>query len=212
VPVLFEGGANEPFHLESARGTASAVDPEGVSNTPGPAIPPAGPRGALAAAARAVRPPTVPAPDGPAETTTPELSCRVLVADDNQDAASSLALWLQLHGHEVREVHDGAQALAAIEAFRPRVSILDIGMPSVSGIDVARQVRRQPWGQGMVLIALTGWGQLEDRRRSEEAGFDHHLVKPVDPAALQGLLKEIDRGVPPAGALHNGSDAGIGSR
>jgi two-component system CheB/CheR fusion protein len=113
---------------------------------------------------------------------------RILLADDNPDAADSLARLLQLEGNEVRIARDGEEALKAAESFRPEVVILDIGMPKLNGYDVALRLREQSWGQALLLIALTGWGQVEDRRRSSAAGFDHHLVKPVDPAALVKLL------------------------
>ena len=98
---------------------------------------------------------------------------------------------LQLMGTAVQIVHDGPAALAAIPGFRPTVILLDIGMPGMDGHEVARRVREQPELQDMTLIAMTGWGQAEDRRRSQEAGFDHHLVKPVDPNALQKLLASL---------------------
>ncbi len=113
---------------------------------------------------------------------------RILVADDNQDAATSLALLLRIMGHETRTAHDGLEALDAAAAFRPDVTLLDIGMPQLNGYDVCRRIRQQAWGKGMVLIALTGWGQEDDKRQAQEAGFDHHLTKPVDPAALEKLL------------------------
>ena len=113
---------------------------------------------------------------------------RILVADDNVDAAESLALLLQMMGHKVHTVHDGLAAVEAAAAFRPDIVLLDIGMPKLNGYDAARQIRGQPWGTGVLLVALTGWGQEEDKRRSQEEGFDHHLVKPVDPSALQELL------------------------
>jgi CheY-like chemotaxis protein len=113
---------------------------------------------------------------------------RVLVVDDNVDAAESLAVLLRLEGHEVRVAHDGPAALAAVEADPPDLVFLDIGMPVMNGYDVARRLRRRPGLGGLVLVAVTGWGQEEDRRRSREAGFDHHLVKPVEPDALHPLL------------------------
>jgi PAS domain S-box-containing protein len=113
---------------------------------------------------------------------------RILVADDNRDAADSLALMLRLGGHEVYAVHDGQEAVDAAAWFRPDLALLDIGMPRVNGYEVSRRIREQSWGQGMVLVAVTGWGQEEDKRRATEAGFDHHLTKPVDPAALERLL------------------------
>jgi CheY-like chemotaxis protein len=113
---------------------------------------------------------------------------RVLVADDNRDAADSLALLLQIDGHDVRVAHGGSAALALAQAFRPEVALLDIGMPDLNGYEVARALRREPWGKDVYLIALTGWGQEEDRRRSREAGFDRHLTKPADPDELKAVL------------------------
>ena len=113
---------------------------------------------------------------------------RVLVADDNRDGAELLARVLKTLGHQVATAFDGHQAVELAESFRPDVCLFDIGMPRLNGFDAAREVRRRPWGEGMFLIALTGWGAEEDRRRSREAGFDRHLVKPVEPAALRELL------------------------
>ena len=106
------------------------------------------------------------------------------------DAANTLATMLQIMGHEVRAAYDGLEAVALAAAFRPDVILLDIGMPKLNGYDTCRRIREQPWGQGMVIVALTGWGQDEDKRRSQEAGFDHHLVKPVEPEALRRLLAQ----------------------
>jgi PAS domain S-box-containing protein len=116
---------------------------------------------------------------------------RILVVDDNRDAAESLAMLLKTLGAEVVTAHDGAGALQALHAFRPAVALLDIGMPGMDGLEVARRARQTPEGQAVTLIALTGWGQAEDRRQSKKAGFDHHLVKPVDPLALQVLLEAL---------------------
>lgn len=116
---------------------------------------------------------------------------RILVVDDNEDAAESLAALLSIGGHETRMAHDGPDALLQAERFQPDVVFLDIGMPTLDGHETARLIRRQPWGQQMVLVALTGWGQSEDRRRSKEAGFNHHLVKPADPAVVEKLLLSI---------------------
>jgi PAS domain S-box-containing protein len=113
---------------------------------------------------------------------------RILVVDDNVDAAESLALLLRMEGHDVRVAHDGPAALAAVEAEPPDLVFLDIGMPVMNGYDVARRLRQRPGLGRLVLVAMTGWGQEEDRRRSQEAGFDHHLVKPVEPEALHKLL------------------------
>jgi CheY-like chemotaxis protein len=115
---------------------------------------------------------------------------RVLVVDDNHDAAASLGMLLELGGHDVRVAHGGRAALALAQTFRPDLALLDIGMPDMSGIDVARTLRREPWGGAIVLVALTGWGQDEDRRRTLEAGFVHHLTKPVDPEQIESLLRQ----------------------
>jgi PAS domain S-box-containing protein len=117
---------------------------------------------------------------------------RILVADDNRDTADTLAMMLRLAGHEVHAVHDGQQAVEAAAWFRPDVALLDIGMPKLNGFDAARSIREQPWGKDMVLVAITGWGQEEDKRRATEAGFDHHLTKPVDPAALDTSLSRVN--------------------
>lgn len=116
---------------------------------------------------------------------------RILVADDNNDALESLATLLQLSGHEVYTAANGAVALAAAEQHRPEVALLDIGMPQLDGYEVARRIRAQPWGQRITLVALTGWGQDSDRRRSQEAGFDSHLVKPLDLDKLTELLAAL---------------------
>jgi CheY-like chemotaxis protein len=87
--------------------------------------------------------------------------------------------------------HDGAQAVEEAAAFKPDVVFLDIGMPTIDGHETARRIREQPWGKAMVLVALTGWGQTEDRRRSKEAGFDHHLVKPADPTLVEKLISSL---------------------
>jgi PAS domain S-box-containing protein len=120
--------------------------------------------------------------------------CRVLVVDDNRDTADSLAVLLRLLGHDLHTAHDGLEAVQAAATFRPDVVLLDIGLPKMSGYEAARSIRRQPWGEGMTLVAVTGWGQEEDKRRAAEAGFDHHLTKPVDPAALERLLAELKKG------------------
>ena len=116
------------------------------------------------------------------------LACRVLIVDDNRDAADSLALMLALSGHEVHTANDGAAALSVAAATTPDVVLLDIGMPILNGYEVAERIRREPWGQRMILVALTGWGQEEDRRRAVAAGFDHHLTKPADPQRLRPVL------------------------
>jgi CheY-like chemotaxis protein len=113
---------------------------------------------------------------------------RVLVADDNRDAADSLARILALLGHEVRVAYDGAAAIALAREFHPRAAILDIGMPGMNGYEAAGRLRGA-LGRAVTLIAATGWGQESDRRRAVQAGFDHHLTKPVDPDALDDILR-----------------------
>jgi CheY-like chemotaxis protein/anti-sigma regulatory factor (Ser/Thr protein kinase) len=126
----------------------------------------------------------------PVYAAAPEEGLRVLVADDNRDAADSLHRILGLFGHDVQVAYDGTSALRVGEAFRPRVAVLDIGMPGTNGYDVARALRRQQ-GSNVTLVALTGWGQESDRRRASDAGFDYHLTKPVDPNALNNLLLQV---------------------
>jgi PAS domain S-box-containing protein len=115
----------------------------------------------------------------------------VLVVDDNRDAADGLALLLDLHGHETRVAYEAEGALEAAKAFRPDVAILDIGMPVMDGYELARRLKKTPEAEKTVLVAMTGWGQEEDVRKSREAGFDHHLVKPSEPAVLEKLLAEV---------------------
>jgi PAS domain S-box-containing protein len=118
---------------------------------------------------------------------------RILVVDDNEDSAGSLALMLEMMGHEVRAAYDGLAALDVGRAFQPDVVLLDIGMPKLNGYDACRRMREEPWGKTAFIVALTGWGQEEDKRRSQEAGFNNHLVKPVEPAGLEKLLAEVKR-------------------
>ena len=122
---------------------------------------------------------------------TPQVRRRILVADDNSDALESLATLLELGGHEVFSAANGALALESAERNLPEVALLDIGMPKLDGYEVARRIRAQPWGRGITLVALTGWGQDSDRRRSGEAGFDSHLVKPLDLDKLTELLGRL---------------------
>ena len=103
----------------------------------------------------------------------------------------SLSMLLKLTGHEMHTAYDGLEALEAAERLKPDVVLLDIGLPKLSGYDVAREIRENPWGKRMVLIALTGWGQDEDRQKTKDAGFDAHLVKPVEHAVLSRLLSEL---------------------
>ncbi len=121
---------------------------------------------------------------------------RILIVDDNRDAADSLAMVLRIRSNDVRTAYDGKEGVDTAEAFRPDVILFDIGMPTLNGYEACRRVREQSWGHSIVLIAVTGWGQDEDRRRSRDAGFDHHMVKPVDVPALINLLAQVRRATP----------------
>jgi CheY-like chemotaxis protein len=118
----------------------------------------------------------------------PAQTSRVLVVDDNMDAADMLVMMLQLFGHEVRVAYTGQTALETAVEYQPDVVLLDIGLPDMNGYELARQLHQQPQTKGVRLIAVTGYGQDSDRQRSQEAGCEHHLVKPVDPQKLQDLL------------------------
>jgi CheY-like chemotaxis protein len=120
------------------------------------------------------------------------------VVDDNHDAAESLAMLLKLLSADVQVVYSGADVLEALATYKPSVVLLDIGMPGMDGLEVARRIRQLPESKDVTLIALTGWGQEEDRKRSESAGFDYHLTKPADLNALRNLLTSLDR---PEGAV-----------
>jgi PAS domain S-box-containing protein len=130
-----------------------------------------------------------PQSDQPASRNQP--ARRVLVVDDNVDGAESLALMLTLLGHDVRTAHNGLEGVDVAASFHPHVIFMDIGMPGLNGYNACRRIRGQPWGKGIAIIALTGWGQAEERRRSEEAGFDRHLVKPVELRALEDVLAGV---------------------
>jgi signal transduction histidine kinase len=135
---------------------------------------------------------------------------RILIADDNNDALESLATLLQLSGHEVFTATNGGTALQSAERHLPEVALLDIGMPLLDGYEVAKRIRAQPWGQRITLVALTGWGQDSDRRRSREAGFDSHLVKPLDLETLTDLLARLPSG--PASRPATIGDAALGAK
>jgi CheY-like chemotaxis protein len=121
---------------------------------------------------------------------SPGSSRRILVVDDSADNLESMVLLLGLMGHKVWSARDGAEAFALAEVHRPELILLDLGMPRMDGYEACRRIREQPWSREMRIVAVTGWGQKSDRRRTEEAGFDFHLVKPVDAAALTSLLEE----------------------
>jgi CheY-like chemotaxis protein len=123
----------------------------------------------------------------------PDQSLRILLADDDRDATLSLATLLKLEGYEVRQVYDGAAALAAVREFEPDIVLVDIGMPKLSGYDVARQLRERHGKDGPLLVALTAWKQASDRILATLAGFDYHVAKPYDPRALLELIRELER-------------------
>jgi CheY-like chemotaxis protein len=134
----------------------------------------------------------------------PVAARRILVADDNLDALETLAQLLQLGGHEIHKAVDGVEALETATRVRPDLVLLDIGMPGMDGYEVARRIRSQPWGRQPTLVALTGWGQENDRKRSREAGFDSHCIKPLDPQRLVNLLASLPAvGEPPVKSRRN---------
>jgi len=133
------------------------------------------------------------APEQPAIATPASFSMRVLVVDDNQDAADSLGMLLKYLGTEVQVCHGGPAAIEAIETWHPDLVLLDLGMPGMDGYEVARRIRQNPEYRDVTLIALTGWGQEDDRRRSRSAGFDHHLIKPAGVDALRALMTTLGR-------------------
>lgn len=126
----------------------------------------------------------------PLESQPPGSSLRILVADDSGDTADSLAMLLEVLGHQARTARDGIAALEIAADFTPDVLFLDVTMPGMDGYEVGRRIRLEPWGADALLVAVTGWGHDDDRRRSREAGFDVHLVKPIDIGALRNLLRQ----------------------
>jgi len=121
---------------------------------------------------------------------------RILVVDDNRDSADSLAILLELDGNEIRTAYDGVEAIETAAEFRPEVVLLDLGLPRLDGYEAARRMRTEPWGEQVLLIALTGWDHDDDRRRTLEAGFDQHLVKPVDSGALMKIIADLPTRAP----------------
>jgi signal transduction histidine kinase len=135
-----------------------------------------------------VQAPEMATPETPPPPARVVVSRRMLVVDDNEDSAESMAVLLRIEGHLVQTAHDGEAALALAERFRPDIVLLDLGMPNLNGYEVCSRIRQAAWGREMLVIAQTGWGQEQDRRRTKDAGFDGHLTKPIDPAALAGML------------------------
>lgn len=128
------------------------------------------------------------APPPPESSPPAPAPLRVLVVDDNADAAETLSMLLEELAHDVHTASSGKEALALVAALRPAVVFLDLGLPDLDGLEVARRVRAEPYGAGVVLVAVTGWGQEKDRQETRAAGFDHHFVKPLDPVALEAFL------------------------
>jgi PAS domain S-box-containing protein len=139
-------------------------------------------------------------PSPPPEQAQKSPSHRILIADDNRDSATTLAILLEAAGNQVRVAHDGSTAIEVAAEYSPDVVLLDIGMPRLNGYDACRIIRAQPAGNQAYIVALTGWGQPEDRKRAQGAGFDCHLVKPVEPAALEQLIRELPQRTPRAPA------------
>jgi PAS domain S-box-containing protein len=133
-----------------------------------------------------------PGADHDSTRTRAESGCRVLVVDDNVDSAETMAMTLKLRGHTVCTAYDGLEAVDLAISFRPQIALIDIGLPRLNGYEVARRLREHPCGRGLFLSAMTGWGQEEDKARAREAGFDHHMVKPVDHAQLKALLARLE--------------------
>jgi CheY-like chemotaxis protein len=132
-------------------------------------------------------------PAHPESATLAHGAPRILIVDDNRDAALTLSLLLEALGYTVRSAYDGMAGLTAAAAFHPNVVLLDLGLPKLSGYEVAQRLRQESWGQDLRLIAVTGWGQAADRRRTREVGFDYHLVKPITPDILRPLIAQIQR-------------------
>jgi CheY-like chemotaxis protein len=164
--VQMHGGTVEARSAGIGHGCEFLVHLPAATGTPAPGT----------AAGPAAPPPSSPAPR------------RILVVDDNRDSAESLAMLLELHGHQTFRAHDGLEAIEEATRLRPDVILLDIGLPTLNGYETARRIREILRETRPMLVALTGWGQEEDRRRSEEAGFDAHMVKPVDYRALERML------------------------
>jgi len=134
--------------------------------------------------------------DADAETECPsaDVGIKILVVDDNRDAADTCAMLLEASGHHVQTAYTGRQALELARTFHPHTLLLDIGLPDIDGYKLARQIRGTPWGRSALLIAVTGWGQEEDRLRAVEAGFDQHLVKPISAEMVESVLQSVAQG------------------
>jgi len=129
----------------------------------------------------------------PAKAEYSAVKRRILIADDNKDVVESFAIMLQILGHVVFTAVDGVEALEKADQCRPDVIVLDVGMPKLDGYETAKRIRQQPWGGGVLLIAVTGWGNEKDKRKSAESGFNVHLVKPVDALSILNILDQMDQ-------------------
>ena len=128
------------------------------------------------------------------EPVSADIGRKILVVDDNRDAADTCAMLLETSGHHVQTAYTGRQALELARTFHPHALLLDIGLPDLDGYKLAQRLRATPWGHGAVLVAVTGWGQEQDRQRAIEAGFDQHLVKPIAAETVESLLQSLARG------------------
>jgi CheY-like chemotaxis protein len=129
------------------------------------------------------------------EASIADVGLKILIVDDNRDAADSCSTLLELAGHRVQTAYTGVEALRLAATARPHVILADIGLPDLDGYELAQRVRSAPWGRGTVLVAVTGWGQQEDKRRAYDAGFNHHLTKPIDPEIVESLLQSLNSAV-----------------
>ena len=132
-------------------------------------------------------------PTGESNTSIAGPGWRILIVDDNRDSAESMSEMLRLLGNEVAVAHDGFEAIEQADAFRPKLILMDIGMPRLNGYDATSRIREQTWGKDIAIVALTGWGQESDRSKSKEAGCDSHLVKPVSLSDLQKVVAEFSQ-------------------
>jgi CheY-like chemotaxis protein len=123
-----------------------------------------------------------------------DVGLKILVVDDNRDAADTCAMLLEASGHHVQTAYTGRRALELARTFRPHALLLDIGLPDIDGYKLAEQVRATPWGRSAILVAVTGWGQEQDRQRAVAAGFDQHLVKPISAETVESLLQSLAQG------------------
>jgi signal transduction histidine kinase/CheY-like chemotaxis protein len=179
-----------PLGISGNEPVPDAARPQSTAPVPGPL---GDEPHAVPAALHAELPETEPPVAEPLTTESPT-GLRVMVVDDNQDAAMMLTMLLQLNGHQVETRHSGRAALDLGQEYHPEVMLLDLGMPGMNGIETAKAIRKTDWGASVILVAVTGWGQEEDKRITREAGFDHHLVKPVEASSLLQLLNGMVTG------------------